>query len=337
MYKKRAILHCVLRNILLQQMNLPYMKKAFLLVNLGTPDSPNPKDVKRYLTEFLLDPKVIDIPWILRQTLVRGVIIPKRLAASSKSYQDIWTKEGSPLLFHTKQLRDALQEKFEAEIVSIAMRYQNPSIKDALKELQNEGVTHLTVLPLFPQYAEATSGSIIERVKKEVKNLKYKVELKFIPHFFGLQQMAKAFAEQAKDVASYDHVLMSFHGLPERQLFKRKPAFCYRSHCFFTAKNIARELELKDYSVCFQSRLGKEEWLKPYASDVIANLAKKGVKRLLVFSPSFVTDCLETIYEIAEEYQKEFIHLGGERLDLVPSLNNHPTWVSGLELLLRLK
>ena len=299
------------------------MSKGFLLINLGTPSSPEPEDVKRYLTEFLLDPKVIDIPWLLRQILVRGVIIPRRYRESAKSYQKIWTEEGSPLLFHTKNLAKAVEERFGKEaLVLWAMRYQNPSILSALKRMKKEGIDDITVLPLFPQYAEATTGSIIKKVGQDLKYLCYAPQIRIIPHF----DVAESFGALSPPIVDYDHVLISFHGLPKRQLFKGAP-YCYRSQCFQTAKGIAKALDLKNYSICFQSRLGKEEWLKPYASDVIKELAESGVKRLLVFSPSFVSDCLETIYEIGEEYKTEFIHFGGERLDLVPSLNAHPVFV----------
>lgn len=311
------------------------IKKAVLLVNLGTPEAPDFQSVKRYLTEFLLDPDVLELPWISRQILVRGVIIPKRCATVAASYQKIWTEEGSPLKVYTQRVATALYSRLVKEgwIVKWAMRYQNPSMEEALKELQREKIEHLVVLPLFPQYANATTGSIIVKLNSVLKKIKYTPSLKVIPHFYHSKEMIETLAAHALPLLKKsDHVLISFHGLPKRQAEKS----CYPLQCQLTADALVKELKLKegDYSICFQSRLGKEKWLEPYASDALKRLAHEGKKRLLVFSPSFVCDCLETLYEIGEEYKKEFEEHGGEALTLVEGLNDDPHWILALREIL---
>ena len=332
------------------------MKTAILLVNLGSPDSPQPKDVKRYLKEFLLDPKVVDSPWLLRQMLVRGVIVPNRYLDSAASYSQVWTDEGSPLLSYTKDVVQELQNRFGPSVkIDFAMRYRNPSLSSILKQYEKEGIENLLVLPMFPQFAEATTGSIRDMIAKLLSRWKNPPWLRVIPHFANLAGMLDAFAEHGKNAKEYDHVLLSFHGLPQKQLIKsdKKTAQClsspncceqrdlkdncYRSHCLATAKGIVERLDLSSdqYSISFQSRLGKQEWLKPYTSDVIHSLLEKGVKKLLVFSPSFVCDCLETLYEIDIEYRHLFMEAGGEKFDLVPGLNHDPKWIDALEVLLK--
>lgn len=325
------------------------MKTGVLLVNLGTPDAPTKSAVKKYLIEFLTDPRVIDIPWIRRQLLVRGLIIPLRNKSSLKAYQSIWTAEGSPLLVHSLKSAELLQASLGEDYhVEIAMRYQSPSISTALKKLKSSGIKELIILPLFPQYASATTGSIYEKIFQELSCELILPKLTFIDEFHDHPLFIKAFQAVSAhfNFADYDHILFSFHGLPERQLKKgnsncckpdccKKPEnkSCYAAQCHRTAYAIAKECNLSPdhYSICFQSRLGKEPWIQPFTIDRINELATQGAKKILVFCPAFVSDCLETLFEIAEEYKEIFIHKGGETLDLVPSLNTHPQWIEALK------
>lgn len=332
-------------------------KTGILLVNLGTPDSPSPTDVRRYLIEFLTDGRVIDSPWLTRQLLVRGVIVPSRFRQSARSYQSIWTDKGSPLLVHGQNLTHSLQNTLGGNFsVELAMRYQNPSIAQAIHKLLNQHIQHLIVLPLFPQYASATTGSVHQKVMEILQKQTVIPKTTFISHFFSHPSYIEACKNAGVKYSwkNYDEVLFSFHGLPERQLINADPhgwciktadccqtlcknnLSCYSAQCHATAHAIAASLDIpkKHYSLCFQSRLGKEPWIQPYASEVIHRLAKEGKKKLLVFSPSFVCDCLETIFEIGVEYAKEFQDAGGESLDLVPALNAEPSWVDALRTII---
>ncbi|MBA3958268.1 MAG: ferrochelatase [Parachlamydiaceae bacterium] len=325
-----------------------------LLVNLGTPRSPKNKDVFRYLIEFLTDARVIDLPWWKRQLLVRGLIVPSRYRQSAKAYQAIWTKEGSPLLVYGQKVEAALQEALgENFCVKLAMRYQEPSIPDGIKALMEQNVEQLIVLPLFPQYASATTGSVHQRVLEELRSFEVIPKLTLINQYATDPDMIKAFSAIAKEYVAqdFDHLLFSFHGLPERHIRKadrhgcclQKSTCCeeqtpinrdcYKAQCHATANAIAQSLKIapERYSICFQSRLGKDPWLQPYASDTIHQLAKQGKKHVLVMSPSFVCDCLETTFEIGVEYAHEFKNLGGEKLQLIPGLNEHPLWISALK------
>lgn len=326
------------------------MKKrtGILLVNLGTPDSPSFGDVWKYLIQFLTDWRVIDYPWLKRQLLVRGVIVPFRTRNSASSYQAIWTQEGSPLLVHGQNAAAALQKSLGEEYcVELAMRYQSPSIEKGLNALFDQDVDAMVILPLFPQYASASTGSVHQEVMRTLSSWQTIPEVRFIHAYPTHPKMIEAYCAQSScfDLSDYDHILFSFHGLPVRQLIKadrlgtcmtqgccKKNRHCYAAQSYATASALAKALNIpKERStVCFQSRLGKDPWQKPYTSDVIHSLAKKGAKRLLVFSPAFVADCLETIYEISTEYQSEFIAMGGEKIDLVPSLNDHPLWIEAL-------
>jgi len=331
-------------------------KKGVLLVNLGTPDSPEVADVRKYLDEFLMDGRVIDIGTIQRNLLVRGAIVPFRSPKTAKLYKEIWDKEtGSPLLhfseIQTELLRNELGEDYQVEL---AMRYQKPSIEDALQRLKLAMVDSIQIIPLFPQYASASTGSVIEKVMKLMAKWHTFPKVSIINQFYDNELMIEAFVDNAreKQPEGYDHVLFSFHGLPVRQLrdvdnsgkhdcatsscrkqMTPNNKFCYAAQCHETARLIAAKLNLNEerYTVCFQSRLGKEPWVQPYTSDVLVELAGKGVKRLLVLCPAFVADCLETLYEVTEEYGQEFIKLGGEHVELVPSLNDHPKWIEALK------
>ena len=324
------------------------MKTGILLVNLGTPDSPEPKDVKRYLTEFLTDGRVIDLPPAKRNLLVRGIIIPKRYRESAKAYQSIWRKEGSPLLIYGRKVERLLQERLGGEYqVKLAMRYQNPSIDEGLEALRR--CQKLIILPLFPQYASASTGSVLQKVMEEVSKWLTIPDVTLISHYETHPQLIEAFAERGRehDLGDFDHILMSYHGLPERQLrnsdqtgtclkisncCENNPS-CYAAQCLATSKKIAEALEIPEgkWSQCFQSRLGKDPWIRPYASDVLQDLAERGAKNILVFCPSFVADCLETLEEIEGQYAEEFKRAGGNKLELVQGLNDHPKWIEALE------
>jgi ferrochelatase len=331
-------------------------KKGILLVNLGTPDSPQTPDVRKYLNEFLMDGRVIDVNPVLRTFLVRGIIAPFRSPKSAKLYQEIWSKEnGSPLLYYSIIQQKLLQERLGDEYqVELAMRYQSPSIKEALDRLKTNLVESIRVIPMFPQYASASTGSVIDKVMELVRTWQTIPNISFVNSFHNEPSMIKAFAENSKKygVENYDHVLFSFHGLPQRQLIKcdhtgsyclKKDGccetlsdvnkFCYSAQSHDTARLIAKELGLprEKYTVCFQSRLGNDPWVKPYTSDVIKILAAEGKKRMLVFCPAFVADCLETVYEVSKEYNTEFKHLGGEHIQLVESLNDNPLFIDTLE------
>jgi len=327
-------------------------KKGILLVNLGTPDSPEVKDVRKYLDQFLMDERVIDIPKLNRNLLVRGLIVPFRSPKTSKLYKEIWNENGSPLLYYSEQQAKMLQEKLGDEYqVELAMRYQNPSIVNGLEKLRKGLVSSIKVIPLFPQYASASTGSVIQLVMEIVSKWHTIPNISFINSFHDEPLMIKIFADNARkhQPEKFDHFLFSFHGLPERQILKSNYVntnydfrdinqrenindgnqFCYLAQSYDTAKLIAAELGIdkKDYTVCFQSRLGKEPWVQPYTTDVLKKLASEGKKRLLVFSPAFVADCLETIYEITVEYHEEFKALGGEKVQLVESLNTDERFI----------
>lgn len=331
-------------------------KTGVLLVNLGTPDSPKAKDVYRYLIEFLTDRRVIDKPWLIRQLLVRGLIVPFRYRQSSQSYQEIWLPEGSPLKVYSERVKTLLQASLgEKYLVELAMRYQNPSIQNALDHLLLQNIEHLIVIPLFPQYASATTGSIHEKILQILSKKEVVPRLSLINNFAKDPLYIQTVAEIASkyQIDHYDHVLFSFHGLPKRHVQKINTSCglsknccerdclevkdCYAFQCHETAKSIVKELKIdpSKYSITFQSRLGKDPWLQPFTSDTIEKLAKEGKKRVLVFCPSFVSDCLETIHEIGVEYKLDFLKLGGEVLDFVESLNDHPKWIETLSKMVR--
>lgn len=323
-----------------------------LLVNLGTPDSPQVPDVRKYLKEFLLDERVIDIPALSRNLLVRGIIAPFRAPKSAKSYKAIWTNEGSPLLVNSMRQAEKLTTALgSGYAVELAMRYQQPSIEDGLNALFKKNCTEIIVLPLFPQYASASNGSVIQKVMEIVSKRQAIPKITFASNFHDHPLYIKAFSEIAlkHQPQNYDHVLFSFHGLPERQILKaaegnncltesccntlhNRNCLCYRAQCFNTARLIAAQLNLPEsaYTVCFQSRLGKTPWVKPYTNEIIEKLAKEGKKNVLVFSPAFVADCLETVFEISVEYHEEFREKGGEKIQLVESLNDHPLFIECL-------
>lgn len=327
-------------------------KTGVILVNVGTPDSTSTADVRKYLREFLMDKRVIDIPFISRWFLINFIVAPFRAPKSAKEYRKLWTERGSPLLFHAEDLRDKLLNQLDKEQyqIEIAMRYQSPSIQTALENLKKANVKKIIVLPLFPQYASASTGTVADKVMEIVKEWQVVPSISFINDFVDHPLFLEAWAEIGKEMmekADYDTYLFSYHGLPERQILKassdgycqlsdkccsvrtKKNQYCYRAQCFYTTRLIANRLNLPEDKVktSFQSRLLKDPWIKPYTDDVINELAAEGRKRVLAFSPAFVADCLETTIEVGEEYQEQFLALGGERWDLVPSLNSNDTWV----------
>jgi protoporphyrin/coproporphyrin ferrochelatase len=329
-------------------------KIGVLLVNLGTPDTPSTPDVRKYLREFLLDPRVIDINPVGRYALVNGIIAPFRAPKSAKVYQQLWTDRGSPLMYHGRDLQAKLQTALGDDYhVAFGMRYQSPSIKSALDELREKSVSRIIVVPLFPQYASATTGSVQDKVMEIVKEWWIIPSINFISTYCDDPGFINAFAELGKKYMAeddYDHVVFSYHGVPERQILKgsdhgycklgaccnsynKRNRYCYRAACFQTSRLLAAELGLNEdqYTVAFQSRLGKDPWLQPYTDEVLKTMPAKGIKKVLAFSPAFVADCLETTIEVGEEFREEFEHAGGEKWVLVESLNSSDTWVEALK------
>ena len=329
-------------------------KTCVLLIQLGTPDSPKTSDVRRYLSEFLNDPRVIDLPYLARKLLVNGIIVPFRAPKSAKIYQELWEMSGgvSPLITHTENVTQLLQEKMDEQFtVEFAMRYQNPSMDMVLEKIRKVNYDKIIIIPLFPQYASASSGSAIEKAMNIIRKWWVIPEIKIVSQFWDSEGYINSIVERSKafDPKSYDHVLFSYHGLPERHVDKvyegtdlcadqpceselnDKNKLCYKATCFATTRLIAEKLNLKDsdYTVCFQSRLDKK-WLTPFSDEIVEEWAKKGAKKLLVFSPAFVADCLETLVEIGSEYQEIFEEHGGKTVDLVPSSNDHPEFISCL-------
>lgn len=302
-----------------------------------------------------MDGRVMDIPALRRNLLVRGIIVPFRAPNSAKLYKEIWDENtGSPLLYYSLAQQQLLQEQLGSEYhVELAMRYQNPSIDVALANLKRMNLESIRVIPLFPQYASASTGSVIDKVMTLMRKWHTFPEISIVNDFYDNELMIDVFIENAQkhDPQAYDYVLFSYHGLPIRQLSDVEESgqhdcekagcrqrigqdnrYCYLAQCYATTRLLAQRLDLgpAQYAVCFQSRLGKTPWIQPYTSDALKEVAAKGSKRLLVFCPAFVADCLETIYEVGTEYADDFKALGGEKVQLVESLNTHPKWISAL-------
>ena len=327
-------------------------KHSVILANLGTPDSPSVPDVRRYLGEFLMDPRIINIPKVLRWLLVNGIILRFRPKKSAAAYKKVWTEEGSPLLVHGKNLQAKVQKLMKGRAnVHLAMRYGNPSMEDTVEKSMEDASGELIVFPLYPQYAAATTGSTVEKMFR-VLDKKWNVPpMTVVKDFYQDPRFIEAVGVVAKEHLENfkpDHVLFSYHGLPESHLkdtakrcLQQKNCcdsiaadnrYCYRAQCVATTRSLAEKLDLsKDqYSLSFQSRLGRAEWVKPYTTDLIEELAKKGVKRLAVLCPAFVADCLETIEEIGMEAKADFIAAGGEDLYLVPCVNSSDVWAEAV-------
>ena len=334
-------------------------RQGALLVNLGTPNSPSVRDVRRYLAEFLDDPRVLDLPTWRRCLLLHGIILRTRPAQSAEAYRQVWTERGSPLLVHGEDLANAVQEELGgAFLVQLAMRYGQPSIDTALDRFHAEGIARIRVLLLFPQYSSSAWGSAAQAVQEAAIRRVNVPALDFVPPFFADSGFLDALAANARRTLQEfepEHTLLSFHGIPERQARAsevtpghclgserccqepgRNLAGCYRAQCFATALGIRERLGLSetDGEVVFQSRLGRTPWIRPYFDERVRELARAGVRRLLVLSPSFVADCLETLEEIGMRAEEEFRACGGEALRLVPSLNSEPGWVQVVARLL---
>jgi ferrochelatase len=329
------------------------MGKGVLLVNLGSPDSPSVHDVRKYLREFLMDGRVLDTPWPVRFCVVNFAILPSRPRKSAHAYQKIWTPEGSPLVVTSRNVQKKLQERVPVP-VELAMRYQKPSIWDTIWKLHRDGVDDLLLIPLFPHYAMSSYESAVERVQKVAKQIAPKMRVEIQPPYFDAPDYIEALVASAKNhlESGYDHLLFSFHGIPERHLRKSDPAgghclakenccevpspahaTCYRAQCFKTvAAFVAKAGVPKEkFSVSFQSRLGKDPWLKPYTDLELENFPARGIKKLSVICPAFVSDCLETIEEIGMRGRESFLKAGGGYLTLIPCINEHPLWISALE------
>jgi len=333
-------------------------KKGIILINLGSPDSTDEKDLKKYLDEFLMDERVIDKPWLLRALLVKGIIVPFRAAKSAEAYKKVWTDEGSPLIVFTKRLQRALQERIE-EPVEVAMRYGNPTAEEAYSSLLEKvpGLEEVVILPLYPHYAMSSYETAVEEMKKVHKEKNYTFKLSFVPPFYNDQEYIKALSENVRSYLTndFDHILFSFHGVPGRHIRKSDitghhclatdsccetdspaHAFCYRHQIRTTTRLVCEELGLpaNKYSISFQSRLGKG-WLTPFTDFRLADMPKEGIKNLLVICPAFVSDCLETLEEIAMRGKEIFMKAGGESFVMIPCLNTNPLWVDAVESLVK--
>ena len=327
------------------------MKKALLIVNLGTPDKPTYFSVLKYLREFLMDRRVININPILRFFLVNFIICPRRAFSSTKIYKKVWDNEtGSPLLYNTKKLTEKLKLKLPNYNIEYAMRYQNPSIEEKLNKILLTNPDEIIILPLFPHYAAATTGSVYEEISRIMSTKWVVPKVKFINQFYDNEKFIDAWIDKTKkfDINSYDKIIFSYHGIPNSHVdnvyqnsicsdhdcetkITEENKFCYKATTYETTKLLANKLNLnKDkYIVTYQSRL-TNKWLSPFTDDVLTSLAKEGNNNILVFSPAFTADCLETIVEIGDEYNELFINSGGKNLDYVESLNYSDLWVDAI-------
>ncbi|VAV84349.1 Ferrochelatase, protoheme ferro-lyase [hydrothermal vent metagenome] len=326
------------------------MKKGVLLVNLGSPDSPEPKDVKKYLGEFLMDERVIDLPLLARTLLVKGIILNTRPKASAEAYKKIWWNEGSPLIVISERLQEKIQKQINIP-VALAMRYGSMTIKNGLQELADKGVDEVLLIPLYPQFAMATTETITVLAEEERKAHFPNLKIESLPAFYNKEDyidvLANSIREALKEKA-YEYLLFSYHGVPERHIRKRDitkshckidgscckiPSkaheFCYRHQCYEVTRLLVEKLQLKDstYSTSFQSRLGFDPWLQPYTDRTIERLGNQGVKNMAIVTPAFVSDCLETLEEIAMEGQDIFHEVGGKEFTTIPCLNDNDDWI----------
>ena len=327
--------------------------KGALLINLGSPDSPDPKDVKRYLAEFLMDERVIDVSKALRTFLVKGIILNTRPRKSAKAYKKIWWEEGSPLIVLSKRLQKAVQKKVSVP-VELAMRYGSPPIEEGIKTLVNQGVKEIILIPLYPQFAMATTETILvlaEEIRTQIyPQLSFNILQPFYNHPDYIRVLSKSIQEnlEGKD---WEHLLFSYHGVPERHIRKsdvtkshckidksccqttsKAHQFCYRHQCYETTRQVGEYLGLKEgtFSTSFQSRLGLDPWLQPYTDKTVVKFAKEGVKKMAIVTPAFVSDCLETLEEIGMEAAEDFEEKGGEKLYVIPCINDRPDWINVL-------
>lgn len=335
------------------ELNKKKANTGVLLINLGTPDSPSTGDVMSYLYQFLNDPRVIDIPWLVRAIIFNLIVIPFRSPFSAKSYKLLWTDNGAPLLHYTKNVSEKLQDTLGEDFhVEFAMRYKNPSLKVVLEKMRKQNFNKIIIVPLFPQYASASTGSAIQRAMEIISKWWVIPEVSIVSQYFDHPTFIDALVARGQKYnhEEYDHVLFSFHGVPVRHVDKVYDSglcsdhdcehevtddnkYCYKATCYYTARTMAKRLGIPEdrYTVVFQSRLGRDPWLEPFADKFIEERGEQGDKKLLVFSPAFTADCLETIVEIGDEYQELFEEHGGEKIQLVESLNDHPLWVKALK------
>jgi ferrochelatase len=331
-------------------------KRAILLMNLGSPDSTATPDVRRYLMEFLMDPRVIDYPYLLRRILVGGIIVPARAAKSAEAYRTIRTAEGSPLIVLTRQLQESLQKHVD-DPVEIAMRYGRPSVGYVFRQLLEKypGLEEVVAVPLYPHYAMASYETAVEWTREVYRRGKYPFRLRFVQPFYNDPGYIHALGERIRPYLSrpYDHILFSYHGVPARHLKKTDPtgrhclgsadcceksslahSTCYRHQCFVTTREIVKFLDIPEgkYSNSFQSRLGKG-WLEPFTDIRLEQMPKEGIRNLLILCPAFVSDCLETLEEIAIRGKEIFMNAGGESYEMIPCLNADPNWVQALKSL----
>lgn len=328
------------------------MKRGIVLMNLGSPDSTQVKDVRSYLHEFLMDERVIDYPYLLRWLLVKGIIVPFRAPKSAAAYRSIWTEEGSPLIALTKQLQETLQQELSEPVV-MAMRYGNPTPARAYNELlkNNPDLQEVILMPLYPHYAMSSYETAVEYMKQVYEKNAYSFKLTTIKPYYNNEDYVQALAQSIRPYLEqpYDKLLFSYHGVPERHIVKGdvtgahclkspdccqtpSPAhqYCYRHQCFRTTELVTATLLIppSKFELSFQSRLGRDKWLTPYTAQRLSELPGEGVKKLLVACPAFVSDCLETLEEIAEQGRETFLHAGGESFTMIPCLNVHPVWVN---------
>ena len=324
--------------------------KGILLVNLGSPDSPEPQDVKKYLGEFLMDERVIDVPLWARNILVKGIILNTRPKSSAAAYKKIWWEDGSPLIVISERLKQKLESKVEVP-VALAMRYGSMTIKNGMEELVNKGVDEILLFPLYPQFAMATTETILVLAESIKDKYFPELSLESVPAFYNkpdyIQVLSNSISRHLKDTP-YEHLLFSYHGVPERHIKKRDVTkshckidnsccvtpskaheFCYRHQCLEVTRLVAENLELRPgtYSTSFQSRLGFDPWLQPYTDRTIERLGKQGIKNMAIVTPAFVSDCLETLEEIAMEGEEIFHEIGGEQFTTIPCLNDDEEWV----------
>ena len=318
-------------------------KIGVLLTNLGTPDAPSKKALQVYLKQFLWDPRVVEVPRLIWWFALNGVILRIRPARSAKSYKTVFTDQGSPLLFHTRNQALALQQSVNAQgmdnvIVDFAMRYGNPSIASVLESMFNKGVRKLLVIPLYPQYSGSTAASTFDAISADFNKRRWIPDLRFVSHYHDYRPFIDAAATRIEahwqDHGRADRLMFSFHGVPLSYLIKGDPYHC---ECHKTARLIAEKLQLKEdeYVTTFQSRFGREEWLKPYTDATLKAFPGQGVKSVQVFCPGFAADCLETIEEIGEENREYFMHAGGERYEYISALNDRPEHISALTELIQ--
>lgn len=326
-------------------------ERGVLLVNLGSPASTEVADVRRYLNQFLMDPCVVDLPWLPRRLLV-SMILLRRPRESAHAYASIWWDEGSPLVVISRRVRDALRSRLDMP-VELAMRYGEPSIEQGILALVKQGVGEILLMHQYPQFADSTVTTVVREAQRVLTRHNLKVRLNVMPVFHDRPDYLAALAANTQPhlADGFDHLLFSYHGLPERHLRKVDPtgchcletsdccerpspahATCYRAQCVAVSRRMAEHFNLSDdqWSMSFQSRLGRDKWIEPYTEAQLDALAARGVKRLLVMCPAFTADCIETLEEIGDRGREQFINAGGEELVLIPCLNDHPQWMDVL-------